>query len=51
MSGIPDRCDGPYFPEKTLESGMYVGTVPGLSGAHTYAEAIDKFQERFESLT
>ena len=27
--------------EKDPESGMYVGTVPTLPGAHTFAETID----------
>ena len=27
--------------EKDLESGMYVGYVPGITGAHTCAESID----------
>ena len=27
--------------EKDLESGMYVGTVPNLPGAHTFAETLD----------
>jgi len=27
--------------EKDMESGMYVGTVPALPGAHTFAETID----------
>lgn len=28
--------------EKDIESGMYVGMVPGLTGAHTCAETIDE---------
>ena len=27
--------------ERDSESGMYVGTVPTLPGAHTFAETID----------
>jgi predicted RNase H-like HicB family nuclease len=27
--------------EKDPESGMYVGTVPTLPGAHTFAETLD----------
>ena len=32
--------------EKDLESGMYVGTVPNLPGAHTFAESIDDLQNK-----
>ncbi len=32
------------FIEKDPESGMYVGTVPNLPGAHTFAETIDDLQ-------
>ena len=34
------------FIEKDPESGLYVGSVPNLSGAHTYAETIDELQVR-----
>ena len=30
--------------ERDSESGMYVGIVPHLSGAHTYAATIDELQ-------
>ena len=32
--------------EKDLESGMYVGTVPSLPGAHTFAESIDDLRSK-----
>ena len=32
------------FIEKDPESEMYVGTVPNLPGAHTFAESIDDLQ-------
>ena len=32
--------------EKDPESGMYVGVVPHLTGAHTYAATIDELQIR-----
>ena len=32
--------------ERDLESGMYVGVVPHLIGAHTYAATIDELQIR-----
>jgi len=34
------------FIERDLESGMYVGTVPNLPGAHTFAETIDDLQDK-----
>ena len=34
------------FIEKDTESGMYVGTVPNLPGAHTFAETIDDLQSK-----
>ena len=32
--------------EKDPESGMYVGIVPHLTGAHTYAATLDELQVR-----
>ena len=32
--------------EKDPESGMYVGTVPTLPGAHTFAETIDDLRSK-----
>jgi predicted RNase H-like HicB family nuclease len=32
--------------ERDTESGMYIGTVPGISGAHTCAETIDELREK-----
>ena len=32
--------------EKDTESGMYVGTVPNLPGAHTFAESIDDLRSK-----
>ena len=29
---------------------MYVGTVPNLSGAHTFAETIDKLQVKLKEV-
>ncbi len=34
------------FIEKDPESGLYVGSVPNIPGAHTYAETIDELQVR-----
>jgi len=36
--------------ERDVESGMYVGTVPGITGAHTCAETIDELQERLKEV-
>ena len=32
--------------EKDPESGMYVGTVPTLPGAHTFAETLDDLRDK-----
>jgi len=32
--------------EKDPESSMYVGTVPNLPGAHTFAESIDDLRNK-----
>jgi predicted RNase H-like HicB family nuclease len=36
--------------EKDVESGMYIGIVPTLTGAHTYAETIDELQIRLKEV-
>ena len=36
--------------EKDIESGMYIGYVPGITGAHTYAETIDELQVRLKEV-
>jgi predicted RNase H-like HicB family nuclease len=36
--------------EKDTESGMYIGIVPVLTGAHTYAETIDELQVRLKEV-
>ncbi len=36
--------------EKDMESGMYIGVVPGLSGAHTCAESIDELHEKLREV-
>ena len=28
--------------ERDIESGMYIGSVPGITGARTFAETIDE---------
>ena len=36
--------------EKDVESGMYVGSVPGITGAHTFAETIDELQIKLKEV-
>lgn len=36
--------------EKDLESGLFVGTVPCLTGAHTCAKTLDELQEKLNEV-
>jgi predicted RNase H-like HicB family nuclease len=36
--------------EKDAESGMYVGTIPALPGAHTFAETQDDLQKKLSEV-
>ncbi|MCL2084832.1 MAG: type II toxin-antitoxin system HicB family antitoxin [Oscillospiraceae bacterium] len=36
--------------EKDLESGMFIGMVPGLPGAHTFAGSIDELHEKLREV-
>ena len=36
--------------EKDLETGMYIGIVPNLPGAHTQAKTLDKLQENLKEV-
>ena len=36
--------------EKDTESGMYVGYVPGITGAHTCAESIDELHDKLKEV-
>jgi predicted RNase H-like HicB family nuclease len=36
--------------EKDLETGLYVGIVPGIPGAHTQAETLDELQENLKEV-
>jgi len=40
------RSNFTAFIERDPESGLYVGSVPNLPGARTYAETIDELQIR-----
>jgi predicted RNase H-like HicB family nuclease len=34
--------------ERDPETGLYVGTVPEISGAHTQAETLDELQKNLK---
>ena len=36
--------------EQDIESGMYIGVVPGITGAHTFAETIDELQIKLKEV-
>ena len=36
--------------EHDIESGMYIGTVPTISGAHTFAQTIDELQVKLKEV-
>jgi predicted RNase H-like HicB family nuclease len=36
--------------EKDVESGMYIGMVPTIAGAHTCAETMDELQIRLKEV-
>jgi predicted RNase H-like HicB family nuclease len=36
--------------EKDLESGLYVGIVPGIPGAHTQGETLDELQKNLQEV-
>ena len=36
--------------ERDIESGMYIGTVPGITGARTCAETIDELQAKLKEV-
>ncbi len=36
--------------EKDVESGMYIGAVPGLPGAHTCAASMDELHEKLREV-
>jgi predicted RNase H-like HicB family nuclease len=38
------------YVEWDKESGTYIGVVPGITGAHTYAETIDELQVRLKEV-
>ena len=36
--------------EKDIESGLYIGFIPGLTGAHTCATSIDELHEKLREV-
>ena len=36
--------------EKDVETGLYVGIVPGIPGAHTQAETLDELQKNLKEV-
>ena len=36
--------------ERDAESGMYIGSVPGIIGARTFAETIDELQIKLKEV-
>lgn len=36
--------------ERDTESGMYIGTVPAITGAHTCAETMDELQAKLREV-
>ena len=38
------------YVEKDMETGLYVGIVPGIPGAHTQAETLDELQANLKEV-
>jgi len=38
------------YVEKDTESGLYVGVVPGIPGAHTQADSLDELQKNLKEV-
>ncbi len=38
------------YVQKDLDTGLYVGTVPGIPGAHTQAESLDELRENLKEV-
>ena len=36
--------------EKDAESGMYIGIVPGIPGAHTCGQTFDELQDKLQEV-
>ncbi|MDR0920703.1 MAG: type II toxin-antitoxin system HicB family antitoxin [Oscillospiraceae bacterium] len=42
--------DFAVYVSKDEESGMYVGTVPSIRGAHTFAKSLDELRNKMEEV-
>lgn len=38
------------YVERDLETGLYIGIVPGIVGAHTQAESLDELQKNLKEV-
>ena len=38
------------YVEKDTESGLYVGIVPGIPGAHTHGETLDELHKNLQEV-
>lgn len=54
MTTETTRVDGHMnitaYIERDVETGLYVGTVPGIPGAHTQAETIDELERNLKEV-
>lgn len=39
-----------YIIEKDVESGKYIGSIPYIKGAHTYADSLDELKDKIEEV-
>lgn len=39
-----------FMIEKDLESGKYIGSVPYIKGAHTYADSLDELKKNIKEV-
>ena len=39
-----------FLIEKDVESGKYIGSIPYIKGAHTYADSLDELKERMKEV-
>lgn len=38
------------YVERDVETGLYIGIVPGIPGAHTQAETLDELQRNLQEV-
>ena len=39
-----------FLIEKDVESGKYIGSIPYIKGAHTYADSLDELKEKMKEV-